>query len=72
EGYLLFEGESLGQVLQRIGNFRPGLLILANRAAARRPVNALFHLDNLDGALATLCGEMRLAQLRLPGVTVLY
>ncbi|AMH05214.1 siderophore-interacting protein [Achromobacter xylosoxidans] len=72
EGYLLFEGESLGQVLQRIGNFRPGLLILANRAAARRPVNALFHLDNLDGALATLCGEMRLARLRLPGVTVLY
>ncbi|MFM9870709.1 FecR family protein [Achromobacter xylosoxidans] len=72
EGYLVFEGESLGQVLQRIGNFRPGLLILANRAAARRPVNALFHLDNLDGALATLCGEMRLARLRLPGVTVLY
>ena len=72
DGYLVFEGESLGQVLLRIGNFRPGLLILANRAAARRPVNALFHLDNLDGALATLCGEMRLARLRLPGVTVLY
>ncbi|WP_202730247.1 FecR family protein [Achromobacter xylosoxidans] len=72
DGYLVFEGDSLGQVLLRIGNFRPGLLILANRAAARRPVNALFHLDNLDGALATLCGEMRLAQLRLPGVTVLY
>lgn len=72
DGYLIFEGEPLEQVLQRIGDFRPGRLILANRAAARRPVNALFHLDNLDGALATLCGEMQLAQLRLPGVTVLY
>lgn len=72
DGYLVFEGESLEQVLQRIGDFRPGRLILANRAAARRPVSALFHLDNLDGALAMLCGEMQLAQLRLPGVTVLY
>lgn len=72
DGYLIFEGEPLEQVLQRIGDFRPGLLILANRAAARRPVNALFHLDNLEGALATLCSELRLARLRLPGVTVLY
>ncbi|MGE8658254.1 MAG: FecR family protein [Achromobacter sp.] len=72
DGYLVFEGDPLERVLQRIGDFRPGQLILANRDAARRPVNALFHLDNLDGALATLRGEMRLKQLRLPGVTVLY
>lgn len=72
DGYLIFDGEPLQQVLRRIGDFRRGQLILANRAAAHRPVHALFHLDNLDGALATLCSELRLARLRLPGVTVLY
>lgn len=72
DGYLIFDGEPLEQVLRRIGDFRRGQLILANRAAARRPVNALFHLDNLEGALATLCSELRLARLRLPGVTLLY
>lgn len=72
EGYLIFDGEPLDAALQRIGEFQPGHLILANRGAARRPVHALFHLDNLDGALATLCAEMHLKQMRLPGLTLLY
>lgn len=72
EGYLIFDGEPLDAGLRRIGEFQPGHLILANRGAARRPVHALFHLDNLDGALATLCAEMHLKQMRLPGLTLLY
>lgn len=72
EGYLIFDGEPLDIALQRIGEFQPGQLILANRGAARRPVHALFHLDNLDGALATLCAEMHLKRMRLPGLTLLY
>lgn len=72
EGYLVFDGEPLDIALQRIGEFRPGQLVLANRGAARRPVHALFHLDNLDGALATLCTEMHLKLMRLPGLTLLY
>ncbi|MCH1990057.1 FecR family protein [Achromobacter xylosoxidans] len=72
EGYLVFDGEPLDIALQRIGEFRPGQLVLANRGAARRPVHALFHLDNLDGALATLCAEMHLKLMRLPGLTLLY
>ncbi|CAB3640433.1 hypothetical protein LMG26696_02029 [Achromobacter pulmonis] len=72
EGYLVFDGEPLAQALQRIGEFKPGQLILANRGAARLPVHALFHLDNLEGALATLCAEMHLKRLRLPGVVLLY
>ncbi|MFY4259357.1 FecR family protein [Achromobacter xylosoxidans] len=72
EGYLIFDGEPLDAALRRIGEFQPGHLILANRGAARRPVHALFHLDNLDGALATLCAEMHLKQMRLPGLTLLY
>lgn len=72
EGFLIFDGEPLDTVLQRIGEFRPGHLLLVNRGAARRPVHALFHLDNLDGALVTLCAEMRLKQTRLPGLTLLH
>lgn len=72
EGYLVFEGAPLDQVLRRVGDFKRGLLILADREAARRPVTGLFHLDNLDGAIATLCAELRLKQVRLPGVTLLY
>ncbi|WP_157146196.1 FecR family protein [Achromobacter insuavis] len=72
EGYLIFDGEPLDAALRRIGEFQPGHLILANRGAARRPVHALFHLDNLDGALATLRAEMHLKQMRLPGLTLLY
>lgn len=72
EGYLVFDGEPLDIALQRIGEFRPGQLVLANRGAARRPVHALFHLDNLDGALTTLCTEMHLKLMRLPGLTLLY
>lgn len=72
EGYLVFDGEPLDIALQRIGEFRPGQLVLANRGATRRPVHALFHLDNLDGALATLCAEMHLKLMRLPGLTLLY
>lgn len=72
EGYLIFDGEPLEAALQRISEFQRGHLILANRDAARRPVHALFHLDNLDGALATLCAEMHLKRMRLPGLTLLY
>jgi len=72
DGYLVFRGQPLDQVLRRLADFRPGLLMLLNRQAAGQPVHALFHLDNLDGAIATLCAQMQLQALRLPGMTVLY
>ncbi|MBO1112230.1 FecR family protein [Bordetella petrii] len=72
EGYLVFRGQPLDQVLRRLADFRPGLLMLLDRQAARQPVHALFHLDNLDGAIATLCAQLQLKALQLPGMTVLY
>lgn len=72
EGVLVFDGMPLVQVLDRLAAFRTGSFLLVNRGVAQTPVNGLFHIDNIDGALATLGAELHLKLVQLPGLTVLY
>lgn len=53
-GRLIFQGEALAQVIDEINRYRSGRIILTNAALERRPVNAVFHLDQIDDAVSQI------------------
>lgn len=53
-GRLIFQGEALSQVIDEINRYRSGRIILTNSALERRPVNAVFHLDQIDDAVSQI------------------
>ncbi|MBS47309.1 MAG: iron dicitrate transport regulator FecR [Sphingobium sp.] len=53
-GRLIFQGEALSQVIDEINRYRSGRIILTNTALERRPVNAVFHLDQIDDAVSQI------------------
>lgn len=70
-GVLEFRQVPLHQALQRIGQYRSGLLRLLPGNQAETPVSGLLHLDNLDAGLDRLAEQQGLEVLRLPGLTLL-
>lgn len=70
-GRLVFENKPLGEVIASIDRYYPGLLILTNRRAAARRVNAVVDLGRIDEWLDALEGSQGVAAHHLPGVTVL-
>lgn len=70
-GRLIFQGEALSHVIDEINRYRSGRIILTNAALEKRPVNAVFHLDQIDGA-ANQIEYLVAARVRhLPGGVVL-
>ena len=72
QGVLILRNVPLAQALQRLSEFRPGLLKLVDGQQAQIPVSGLFHLDNLDAAIRSLAAERHLQVVQLAGVTLLY
>jgi len=70
-GLLVFQGESLSEVIDEINRYRSGRIILTNSALERRPVNAVFHLDQIDGAVTQIETLAAAQARRLPGGVVL-
>lgn len=70
-GKLIFQGEALAQVVDEINRYRSGRIILANAALERRPVNAVFHLDQIDRAVSQIEHLAAARARQLPGGVVL-
>jgi transmembrane sensor len=70
-GKLIFQGEALAQVVDEINRYRSGRIILASAALERRPVNAVFHLDQIDRAVSQIEYLVAARARHLPGGVVL-
>lgn len=48
------EGTPLSEVVDRLNLYRQGRIVLANAGLGRLPLNAVFHIGQLDGAVAQI------------------
>lgn len=72
-GRLDLENRSLAAALVELDRYRPGRILLFNRAAGERPVSAMLALEHLDQGLDALAQSEGLQVVRLtPYLTVLY
>ena len=71
DGRLVVSGRPLAEVLDTLGRYQRGRILLLDRAEARRPVSGVFDLADPARALAILAEGMGLGLHRLPGLTVL-
>jgi transmembrane sensor len=71
QGRLIFEGRPLGEVLAALDPYYPGIIYLADRKAARRPIYAAIDLQHIDAWLDTLQHTQQLRARRFPGLTIL-
>lgn len=71
-GLLIFDQVPLAQVAQQLNRYRDGHILIADGQLAQRKVSGVFRLDSLDGAVATLTGELRARHADLLGVTLIY
>jgi transmembrane sensor len=70
-GVLIFRDVPLAQVIAEVNRYRPGRIILANRALAERKVVAGFRLDRIDDAVKDLTRSLGVQTRSLPGGIVL-
>lgn len=70
-GLLIFNGESLGRVVAEINRYREGRILLTDRGLARRPVSAIFHLDQMANAVTQVEQLVGVRGTYLPGDVVL-
>jgi len=71
-GVLIFDRQPLAQVIEQLNRYRPGQIVLANRALASRQVSGVFRLEMLDSALQTLTQELHVKRVELAGVSLIY
>lgn len=71
-GLLIFDQVPLAQVAQQLNRYRNGHILIADGQLAQRKVSGVFRLDSLDGAVATLTGELHARHTDLLGVSLIY
>ncbi|MCY1272136.1 Protein FecR [compost metagenome] len=71
-GMLVFERVPLARVAEQLNRYRPGRVLVADTALARRELSGVFLLDSLDEGLDSLAKELHASRLDLPGLTLLY
>lgn len=67
QGFLVFEGTPLPEVIRQINRYRSSDIILANKALSNRKVDAVLHIANIDEAINQLQQSFALHVQRLPG-----
>ena len=70
-GMLIFRNAPLAQVIAELNRYRPGKIILLNKALADRKVVAGFRLDQIGDAVGYLCQAVGAQARSLPGGVVL-
>ena len=70
-GLLIFRDVPLAQVVAEVNRYRPGRIILANEALAKRKVVAGFRIDQIDDAVRDLARSLGVQTRSLPGGIVL-
>jgi ferric-dicitrate binding protein FerR (iron transport regulator) len=69
---LIFDGQSLSEVIEEINRYRPGKIILANRRLAMRKVQARFSLNQLADVASLIHDAYGAKVMSLPdGIVVL-
>jgi len=68
---LIFDGQSLSQVIEEINRYRPGRIILANDSLAARKVQARFSLNQLADVAALIQDAYGAKVTSLPGGIVI-
>lgn len=53
-GIVIFQATPLEQVIEEINRYRPGRIVLINRALAQKPVSGRFRIDQLNDILVQL------------------
>jgi transmembrane sensor len=71
QGRLVFHGVPLAEVVAEINRYRPGRIILLNKALASRPVEATFPIHRTDDFVALVQKAYGAAVTALPGGSVL-
>lgn len=71
QGVLLFQNTPLVRAVDAINRYRSGKILIASDALARRPINGLFHTDQIADALDQIQQLLRVTVTRLPGEVVL-
>ncbi|MFJ2480138.1 FecR family protein [Pseudomonas sp. NPDC087598] len=67
---LVFNGATLSQMIDEINRYRPGMLLLLNRALGQRRVQARFSLDQLAGVALLIRDAYGVKCTELPGGVV--
>jgi transmembrane sensor len=70
-GLMIFDRTPLGEVIDELNRYRPGLIMLVNRSLAGSPVNGRFKIDRPDDALAQIELAFGIRRRTLPGGLVL-
>lgn len=70
-GLLIFRDTPLAEALEDINRYRNGKIILAHDSLATRPVNGIFHTDQVDNAVAQIQQLLHLKVTHLPGGVIL-
>jgi transmembrane sensor len=71
EGLLVFDNETLSQVIAEVNRYRTGRIILIDKSLAEKRVTARFRLDKLQDVLAQLEAAFGASLTHLPGGVVL-
>ncbi|WP_305908061.1 FecR domain-containing protein [Methylomarinum sp. Ch1-1] len=64
---LIFEGETLDNVVAEINRYRPGHVFLSDNTLAGYRVNVLFHIDQIDKVLAVIDQTLPVKSMSLGG-----
>ena len=71
-GMLVFDQVPLQQVVDQLNRYRPGHILIGDRQLAQRKVSGVFRVDDLEGAVGTLAGELKAQQRELAGISLIY
>ncbi len=71
EGILVFHQTPLSEVVAEVNRYRPGKIVVLNAELGRRPVNARFHVANVDEIMSLAQGVFGAKVTLLPGGLVL-
>ncbi|WP_443478279.1 FecR family protein [Novosphingobium aerophilum] len=72
-GRLIVNAAPLGDAVARFNRYRHGRIVVARSALATRKVSGVFDTNDIQGAVATIAGELKLRTMRVgPLLTLLY
>jgi transmembrane sensor len=70
-GMLIFRNRPLREIIAEVNRYRHGRIVIANEGLGRRPVDAVFYLDQMNDVVTQVQQLSGARAVRLPGGVVL-
>lgn len=70
-GRLVFDNRALGEVVQELSRYTPGLLLITDERLKRLPVTGVFTTEDVQAQLTLMARTLPLSVTRWPGVTII-